>query len=1134
MRCFATAILAALTISSAKAFEGSVPQNGESYYLYNIYQARFLNNAGKLDNENATAFQVNNGHITIGNKAWNLTPKGTKHYQLTDSNEFFAFEDKVPHPNYPDSENRARYIGGGITCQPTTNNTDRSHWLLISEQEYAEWMAKKKFTVASLNVDGMPKSVKVAGIYEVKLNEDATEGPGAAAIGKRLLTSGFDVVGVSEDFNYHSELWNNAWNNGQSIHYNATTHRGKITADLGAVSDYLNKKPILDSDGLCLFYRVGAIDQATVEKSEAWTEWTSHNGYDDYGADGLIRKGFRFYILKLEDGTEVDLYTMHMDAEASKEDMAAREKQLQQLADAIKKTNNKRPIIIIGDTNCRYTRDRLKEILIDGINSDERFTISDPWVLHSRNGIYPEHNSNALMASEYGYLKGEVVDKIFFINNKESKIKLTAETYAQDLSFVDAEGSPLCDHKPCVVTFSYKEVTEEEDDPKEEETDGYVFLRNRQTGRFLKSGGAWGTHSVVGNYPMKFTLEQFDGKYALKSPAGYLTSEADNTHSYIDGRVNEERSVKDWVLTEHDGFHLFTHNGKALSTKDPYFFNDDVNYRQVILDNIDIEDKHQQWEIVTRKQMMEEMLKATADNPVNSSWLMSNPNFDHNIPCNAYKNSISSDAKRMWSNLAEGNHAGNGSANYCAEAYVKACPATELACNHTTTWDINEQIKNIPNGFYRVSCQAFQRVNNDTKASANIFLYANSEQKKIQQMYSLKTVTEAIEGAVKVGDCYYPDDMKSAALFFNDGHYLNDLIVEVTDGTLIIGLKKTSTTPKSQTCWTCFDNFQLYYLGTVKPEQTYEQNVIAGTRKVELSADGTIWKMRGTWRETDMEELSSKLALSEHPTVIDASEATLVCRPKIVIPAFAPNTIIKVTEAKEIENSANVIDAKGECKALVLTDLHNFAPGQAFVAKSVLYKRNNTQGISTVCLPFEVKVTDFPESCNIFIHAETVGDMVRFAEANSNATIPAGTPFIVEDTNSAADAQWNISLSTDCSIIPSPSYIRLSEAENVSLYGTFVSKSIENGYLFNSDSKEFIKNTTAKVSPFRFSLQSSEADAPEILTLILGDMPTDISHTATDKADTTERIFDLYGRRVKCISRPGLYLKGHKKIVIKK
>jgi hypothetical protein len=57
--------------------------------------------------------------------------------------------------------------------------------------------------------------------------------------------------------------------------------------------------------------------------------------------------------------------------------------------------------------------------------------------------------------------------------------------------------------------------------------------------------------------------------------------------------------------------------------------------------------------------------------------------------------------------------------------------------------------------------------------------------------------------------------MNAASAMFSADLYKNKLIVEVTDGTLRIGVKKTTTSPT--TSWTVFDNFELYYLGTEMP-----------------------------------------------------------------------------------------------------------------------------------------------------------------------------------------------------------------------------------------------------------------------------------------------------------------------------
>jgi hypothetical protein len=55
--------------------------------------------------------------------------------------------------------------------------------------------------------------------------------------------------------------------------------------------------------------------------------------------------------------------------------------------------------------------------------------------------------------------------------------------------------------------------------------------------------------------------------------------------------------------------------------------------------------------------------------------------------------------------------------------------------------------------------------------------------------------------------------MTDAGLFFDYGYYNNELTIDVTDGTLSIAIGKPDKT-KDTTGWTCFDNFQIYYLGS--------------------------------------------------------------------------------------------------------------------------------------------------------------------------------------------------------------------------------------------------------------------------------------------------------------------------------
>ena len=106
-------------------------------------------------------------------------------------------------------------------------------------------------------------------------------------------------------------------------------------------------------------------------------KWNDHYGFTDHGADGLINKGFRYYTITIAPGVEIDFYCLHMDAEDGEGDIKARASQLTQLATYIKSHDNGRPVLILGDTNCRYTRDDLKGKLIDPINAVDNLTIHD-------------------------------------------------------------------------------------------------------------------------------------------------------------------------------------------------------------------------------------------------------------------------------------------------------------------------------------------------------------------------------------------------------------------------------------------------------------------------------------------------------------------------------------------------------------------------------------------------------------------------------------------------------------------------------------------------------------------------------------------------------------------------------------
>lgn len=328
-----------------------------------------------------------------------------------------------------------------------------------------------RFTCAALNVDGLPSLI----------NSGGPGSDGTKTIGNIMNGLGYDFIALSEDFEYHDEFANAMTN------YNMGTYRGAVSL-VGSN----------DTDGLGFLWKKDGIT-ATGETMVAYND-----AYGDLfnGANTMIAKGFRHYEVTVAQGVTIDVYITHMntfgDGGNTEDDpwVHAQLSQLRQLRDYVvaKAKENKRPAIIMGDTNMRYTRHQIVENLINPV-TNEGLQIVDPWVEFHRDGVYPTWNTKSLMISskyagdvENDILctddqRGEVVDKMWYINVPEAAIQLKAtscmnevEHFAKSTEQVsfsgitveDANGNILpdqnvsytkvngyADHFPVVVSFEY-------------------------------------------------------------------------------------------------------------------------------------------------------------------------------------------------------------------------------------------------------------------------------------------------------------------------------------------------------------------------------------------------------------------------------------------------------------------------------------------------------------------------------------------------------------------------------------------------------------------------------------------------------------------------------------------------------
>lgn len=324
--------------------------------------------------------------------------------------------------------------------------TTRSDATLSITPERA--LQQGSFTAVALNVDGLPKTINyVFGKYD--LNPDGPGPDGTKKISKYLSDKNYDFIGCSEDFNYNGSLMSEL-----NDRYSCGTIRNTLSVGDLDFWQLIQGKIKVDTDGLNLIWKSDKVSAT----GESWTKWNDTEATD---GNQYVVKGYRHYDVQLDGGPVIDVYILHMDAGDTNASWS-RESQWRQLTDAINASDHSRAKLIIGDTNSRWTREDLISNFTNRLSSD--FDMGDVWVEFYRGGLYPTTAMGDLtdQTDPTDYSRYEIVDKIIYINPKAANtVHLTPQSFRieQDYTYGNIDGTddttPLGDHRPVVVTFSY-------------------------------------------------------------------------------------------------------------------------------------------------------------------------------------------------------------------------------------------------------------------------------------------------------------------------------------------------------------------------------------------------------------------------------------------------------------------------------------------------------------------------------------------------------------------------------------------------------------------------------------------------------------------------------------------------------
>ncbi|OXM62121.1 jacalin-like lectin [Amycolatopsis vastitatis] len=265
------------------------------------------------------------------------------------------------------------------------------------------------FSVLSYNVAGLPEGISSAPTPRT---------PATTAIGQRI--GAYDLVHVEEDFNYHAALYA-----ADNHPYRTPTSGG---AGIGSGLNTLSSLPY-DTDDF---------------ERARWKSCQLDSG------DCLTPKGFTFMRLRLAEGVYTDVYNLHTNAGTNDGDEASRASNLAQLTEFIRAHSAGNAVIVMGDTNTRYTRAADTIAQFAGDNG-----LTDAWVKLARGGVAPAPGSPALLCDDQHVTNDcEIVDKVLYRGSK--LLSLNATVYNNEhAKFLDDAGRMLSDHDPITVRFDW-------------------------------------------------------------------------------------------------------------------------------------------------------------------------------------------------------------------------------------------------------------------------------------------------------------------------------------------------------------------------------------------------------------------------------------------------------------------------------------------------------------------------------------------------------------------------------------------------------------------------------------------------------------------------------------------------------
>ena len=290
------------------------------------------------------------------------------------------------------------------------------------------------------------------------------------------------------------------------------------------------------------------------------------------------------------------------------------------------------------------------------------------------------------------------------------------------------------------------------------------YIRNVATGQYMLGGSSWGTRAIAGEAGIDFTVTKLtSGAYTFdsqiqNSSANHYLNNADAP--YVDGAASELTldKVETGIYTISNGSAYLIHPEGST---------------ELAFSGTDASDARAQWQFMTASDIQSTFSSAVPAQPGVATHFIQDPNFGRN-------DQRYSSWTWTWADEDNVNKNNSGAVtNYCVESYHSG-------------FSISQSLSDLPNGTYMLRAQGFYR--QDGSDNDNLpCLFAGSQTSTLP----LLTTSESSMSA-------------ASATFTAGGYEVDPVVVQVTDGTLTIGVSNLN----NASLWVIWDNMRLYYLGT--------------------------------------------------------------------------------------------------------------------------------------------------------------------------------------------------------------------------------------------------------------------------------------------------------------------------------